>query len=475
MSLSSLIYVLFLLLVFVVYYALPHRGRWLWLLVSSYVFYFTWQPLFSFLLAASTGVTYGFGWLIHRNKSPRMLWTGIGILLLPLLFCKYYTFFNDNLRQFLGLWGKPSPLPAFNLIVPVGISFYTFQAISYLIDIRRNYLQPERHPGYLATYLAFFPTLTAGPIERAKSVLNQLKKPRTFQEQDAVAGLQLIAWGLFKKVVIANPIAELVEPVFAQPGAYGGLVLYSALVLAPFQLFCDFSGYSDIAQGSGRMLGIRLMKNFADRVYASTSRVEFWKGWHISLTTWFRDYVYFPLSRYLRTRNGLYLNLMIVYFLTGFWHGATWGFILWGVFNGLWLVAEHATKPRRQALFQRIWPDLNAPMHRFLSTLLVFHAGAVMGIFLRAPSLPAANRFIGRLLTLDNWHLEIIGGMRSFLQIVLALILMDVVNRRLTVQPLPDVLDRQPTPIRWSLYLVLCLLVLTFGRTGFAQFFYYRF
>ncbi|GAB3315087.1 MBOAT family protein [Larkinella ripae] len=475
MSLSSTLYLFFLLLVFLVYYALPHRFRWIWLLLTGYFFYFTWQPLFVLLLLLSTSVAYGFGRLVSQSRSRYPLWIGIGLLLLPLLFFKYYAFLNRNLATLLGWWGAVSPFPSWLPVVPVGISFYTFQAISYLIDIRRTYLKPVRHFGHFATYLAFFPTLSAGPIERAKRVLTQLQTPQPFRYENAVAGLQLIAWGLFKKVVIANQTAVLIEPVFAQPGTPSGGLLYLALILAPFQIFCDFSGYSDIALGSARMLGIRLMRNFDDRVYASTSRIEFWKGWHISLTSWFRDYVYFPLSKSLRSRNGLYLNLMVVYFLTGLWHGATWGYILWGLLNGLWLVAEHATKEQRQVFFRRFWPDLNAPTHRFLSTLLVFHAGALIGVFLRAPSMNAAGSFLTGLFSINRWHGADAGSLKPFLPVILALVLMDLINRRIKNRELPELLASYGSLSRWSFYLIVCVLILSFGRLSDSPFFYYQF
>ncbi|GAB3915787.1 MBOAT family O-acyltransferase [Larkinella terrae] len=475
MSLSSTLYLFFLLLIFFVYYLLPHRFRWMWLLLAGYFFYFTWQPFYLILLASSTTVAYVFGRLIKPSGSRFTLWLGIGLLLLPLLFYKYYAFLNQNLASLLGLWGEISPLPAWSPLVPIGISFYTFQAISYLIDIRRGYLKPALHFGYFATYLAFFPTLSAGPIERAKRVLTQLQTPQPFRYENAVAGLQLIAWGLFKKVVLANHIAGLIDPVFIQPDAYSGPVLYLSLVLVPLQIFCDFSGYSDIALGSARMLGIRLMRNFDDRVYASTSRIEFWKGWHISLTSWFRDYVYFPLSKQLRSRTGLYINLLIVYFLTGLWHGATWGYILWGLLNGLWLVAEHATKEQRQAFFRRIWPDLNTPLHRFLSTLLAYHVGMFTSAFLRAPSIGATGSLLGGLFSKNRWHLTDVVNLKPFLPILVALGLMDFINRKLQNRELPELVASYGGLSRWSFYLIVCILILTFGRISDSPFFYYQF
>lgn len=475
MSLSSTLYLFFLLLVFLVYHTLPHRFRWVWLLVAGYFFYFSWQPLFVLLLMGSTAVAYGFGLMVKQTKSRIPLTLGVCLLLLPLVAFKYYAFLNQNLMNLLDRWGATSPFPSWSPLVPVGISFYTFQAISYLIDIRRGYLKPLRHAGYFATYLAFFPTLSAGPIERAKRLLTQLQTPQPFRYENAVAGLQLIAWGLLKKVVLANQMAELTDPVFAQPEAYSGPVLYLSLLLAPFQIFCDFSGYSDIALGSARMLSIQLMRNFDDRVYASTSRIQFWKGWHISLTSWFRDYVYFPLSKQLRSRTGLYINLMIVYFLTGLWHGATWGYILWGLLNGLWLVGEHATKEQRQSFFRRFWPDLTAPSHRYLSTLLVFHVGVFTGVFLRAPSIGSAWAAIKGLFTSSRWHLGDVGNLRPFLPVLAGLLMMDFVNRRMKGRELPELLASFGGLSRWSFYLIICVLILTFGRASVTPFFYYQF
>ncbi len=475
MSLSSLVYIIFLLVVFVLYYALPHRFRWVLLLAASYFFYLTWQPLYALLLLSSTGVAYAFGRMLRSKDRRGLLILGIALLLLPLFFFKYYAFLNQNLSLVMATVGWVNFLPGYSFLLPVGISFYTFQAISYLVDVWRGYLKPEKHFGLFALYLAFFPTLSAGPIERAKSMLGQFKTPQVFRYDEAVAGLQLIGWGLFKKLVIANHIVGLIDPVFAQPDAYGGLLLYLTLILSPFQIFCDFSGYSDIAIGSGRLLGFRLTKNFDDRVYAATSRIQFWQGWHKSLTTWFRDYVYFPLGKRMPTRRGLYLTLLIIYFLTGLWHGASWGFILWGLTNGIWLVGEHWSKERRKAVFSRIWPDLNAPLHRLLSTLLVFHVGAMMGVFLRTQTFAGAMVYYRQLFAWPNGSLNGEWGYVKPVLIFVGLLVMDGVNRWLDGREISDLLATRDPIWRWSFYIALCVLILTLGRTDRLDFFYYQF
>ncbi|MDQ3089254.1 MAG: MBOAT family protein [Acidobacteriota bacterium] len=317
---------------------------------------------------------------------------------MPLIFFKYFNFLNENLTELLFVFNSENPLSNQSYLVPLGISFFTFQAISYVADIYRSYLKPEKRIEKLAVYMAFFPYILAGPIERAKSILHQIAQPVSFEYQNIRAGLQLILWGVFKKVVIADRLRDFMDAVYANPNDFQGVLIYFALIFSVFQLFCDFSAYSDIAVGSARMFGINLTKNFDDRVYAAPSRRIFWQGWHRSLTSWLRDYVFFPLSRNVKKQSRLYFNLVLVYLLVGVWHGATWGFVVWGFLNGVWLVLEHWTEKRRVAFFSRLGFDVNGRVFNFFGWLLVIHVGAFFGVFFRTDSPEKAFNFLGNVL-----------------------------------------------------------------------------
>jgi alginate O-acetyltransferase complex protein AlgI len=304
--------------------------------------------------------------------------------------------------------------------------------------------------------------------------LTQIKRPVSFDYQNLRAGLQLILWGVFKKVVLADRMNDLMEKIYADPQNSSGILVYFAVAFAVFQLFCDFSAYSDIAVGSARIFGIKLTKNFDDRVYAAPSREIFWRGWHRSLTMWLRDYVYFPLSRGVRSRLKLYLNLVIVYFLVGLWHGATWGFIVWGVVNGVWLVVENATKQWRENFFTRLGFDTDGRVFNFLAWLFVFHAAAILGVFFRADSL--AQGF-AVLESLGNSNVGLLSDplTRSCVLSLVFLAFMDLINRRIPKDENFDAfISRQSGWLRWALYIVLAQMILryfyVFEEAEFAYF-----
>jgi D-alanyl-lipoteichoic acid acyltransferase DltB (MBOAT superfamily) len=322
--------------------------------------------------------------------------------------------------------------------------------------------------------MAFFPTLLAGPIERAKSILNQISPPAWFEYQNIRAGLQLILWGVFKKVVIADRLADFIKSVYAEPENFQGVLVYFAFILTVFQLFCDFSAYSDIAVGSAKLLGIRLTKNFDDRVYAAPSREIFWQGWHRSLTSWLRDYVFFPLSRKVKNRIHLYVNLLIVYLLVGVWHGATWGFIVWGFLNGVWLVFENLTKTRRRDFFARSGVDTNGRFFYFLAWLFSLHVGAFFGLFFRADDSRqvlafSVNIFNSNADLFDRWET------RNLLMSIVFLVFMDLINRRIPENENFDAfIGRQKTWFRWIVYILLAELIIrylyVFDNTNFMYF-----
>ncbi|WP_128547952.1 MBOAT family O-acyltransferase [Larkinella soli] len=472
-------YFAFLLVVLTLWFQTPVRYRWVVMLAASYFFYATWNPGFVLLLALTTGVAYGtalrIGRTPDREAQKRWLRTGVVLVLAPLLFYKYFNFFSATLQAGLKPLGLSGFLPAHHYLLPVGISFYTFQTLSYLIDVYRGYVRPEKHAGIFAVYVAFFPQLLAGPIERGRQLLPQWRHPHpAFSYSDAVAGLQLIIWGLFKKIVLANRLQEYVDTVFDQPEQHYGLGVWLACFFFSFQLFCDFSAYSDIAVGSARMFGVRLSQNFANRVYASRSRTEFWQGWHRTLTAWFRDYIYTPLSKQTRDRRVLYLNLLVVYLLTGLWHGAQWGFIVWGLLNGLWVLTEQVTRPARRAFFERLGFGPELRLHQILSTMLVFTAGALMGLWFRAATF-AEGKTLFRHLFVADWSLPASGSSSRLLVIVLGLVGMDVVHRLMDARPIDVLLQQQSRWVRWAYAVGVAELILTLGRYDNVRFYYFQF
>lgn len=466
MSFVSVFYLLFLALAATVYYLLPNKTRTLWLLAVSYFFYFTWQPIFLIVLLGVTFLSFFFGRKIEQTvdkaRKKRWLVGSIIILLLPLAFFKYYNFLDENLARFLSLFALEYNIPAQPYLIPLGISFFTFQAISYVADIYRGYLKPEARIEKYAVYIAFFPTVLSGPIERAKSILSQLDNPVSFDYQNIRSGLQLILWGVFKKVVLANRMLDFIEKAYNQQQEFPGALIYLAIVFSGLQLFCDFSAYSDIAVGSARMFGINLTKNFDDRVYAAPSLEIFWKGWHRSLTNWLRDYVFFPLSRRVKTNSRLYLNIIIVYLLVGLWHGATWGFITWGLLNGLWIVAENVSKNWRGQFFSRLGIDSNGRFFYFAAWLLIFHAVVFFGVFFRTETPSQAFAFIGNIGN-SNANLLANPESKSCLIVIIFLVFMDLINRKIPENKNFDAfIGEQKTWFRWGIYVLLTEAILRY-------------
>jgi len=333
MLFNSLEFYMFFAVVFLFWLAVPSRLRWLPLLVASYIFYFTWKPWYSLILLFCTAGT----WLLTNKiievknaaHKKRLLVVALCINLCPLLFFKYTNFFNDSLCSLFLLFGFSCPMSRFDILLPVGISFYTFQAVSYCVDVYQGRIEPERHAGIFALYMAFFPKLISGPIERGANLLPQLRKPGLFQNRLFLSGIQLFFWGLFKKIVIADRLGMYVDMVFGHPHDYWGKTVILAAWFFTLQIYCDFSAYTDMAIGCGRIFGIELSQNF-NFPYLARSVAEFWKRWHITLTSWFRDYVYVPLGGNRMSTGRWAFNIMAVFLLSGLWHGAAWTFVLWG-------------------------------------------------------------------------------------------------------------------------------------------------
>ncbi|MFN7140807.1 MAG: MBOAT family O-acyltransferase [Limisphaerales bacterium] len=328
---------IFFLVVCALYFVLPHRGQNIMLLVASYVFYGAWDYRFLSLIFISTTVDFVVGQLLYKTEEERkrkliLVWS-IVFNLGFLGFFKYFNFFSENLQGLLGTFGievRPSTL---NIILPVGISFYTFQSMSYTIDIYRRELKPCTRFLDFMLYVAFFPQLVAGPIERAKHLLGQVMSPRKVTSENFSEGFYLIIWGLFKKMVIADNMALIADPIFSQSGDFTAGQVFVGMLAFAFQIYGDFSGYTDIARGISRILGFQLMLNF-NLPYFATSPQDFWRRWHISLSTWLRDYLYIPLGGNKKGEVRTYINLMLTMVLGGLWHGASWTFVIWGAYQG---------------------------------------------------------------------------------------------------------------------------------------------
>ncbi len=340
MLFNSYEFLLFFPIVVIVNFLLPHRVRYIWLLVTSYYFYMCWNPKYVLLLLGSTLITYVSGLLMERMSHKRLVVAGSLILNLGILVVfKYANFLTLNGNRVLERIGIGYRLPVLSLLLPVGISFYIFQALSYTMDVYRGEIAAEKNIFRYALFVSFFPQLVAGPIERSKVLLPQLKCRQNYDFERVKNGLLLMIWGFFLKLVIADRIAMVVDEAYNLDKGYGAGILLLATFLFAFEIYCDFAGYSAIAIGAAKVLGYSLTENF-DSPYLASSVQDFWRRWHISLTRWFRDYLYIPLGGNRKGAVRQFLNLMIVFLLSGLWHGAQWSFVVWGGLNGFYLVVE---------------------------------------------------------------------------------------------------------------------------------------
>ena len=376
MLFNSLAYALFLPCVFILYWVLPHKVRWPLLLVASYYFYMSWNAAYVVLIASTTLVSWlcALGMEKADSKKKKKCCVAAALLVsLGILYVfKYYNFSLDLLEA-LGL----PKIPRLEVLLPVGISFYTFQTLSYVIDVYRGKVKAERNLGIYATFVSFFPQLVAGPIERSGNLLPQITSPKRFDEKNAAYGLRLILWGLYKKMVIADNLAVFVDRVYGNVEAFTGFSLLLAVLFFPFQIYCDFSGYSDIARGSAKLLGIDLTENFKSPYFSCGIR-EFWSRWHISLSTWFRDYVYIPLGGNRRSKLRTVLNNLVTFLVSGLWHGANITFLVWGGIHGAGQVCENALAGKKRE---------PGRLRRILGVPCVFLFVTVAWVFFRAASL----------------------------------------------------------------------------------------
>lgn len=405
MLFNSIEFLIFFPIVCLGYFLIPHRFRWIWLLAASYIFYMGWNAAYALLLLFSTSVTWLTGLAVDKSNSKRSrkVFLAFGIIInLSILFVfKYFGFFMDTLYSIFGALGIQYTEIQFSLVLPVGISFYTFQAIGYCIDVYRKQTPVQRNFGKYALFVSFFPQLVAGPIERSYNLIPQFEEKHTFSSERTAAGLRLMLWGFFKKVVIADTVCLAVNRVFNNVEAFQGGALIFATFLFTIQIFCDFSGYSDIARGCARIMGFRLMKNF-DHPYFSSSIREFWRRWHISLSTWFKDYVYIPLGGNRKGKHRTSLNLLITFLVSGLWHGANWTFVIWGGFHAILQIIERYTG-RFFAKLSHISRLEKHPRFRYISKIIITFCLICFGwIFFRANTMQDAGYIINNLFNFQG-------------------------------------------------------------------------
>jgi len=489
MLFNSISYILFLPIVALVYYLLPPRLRWLWALPASYFFYACWNVKFILLLIFSTGLNFWTArWMDSATSQRRktLLFSGIFINLSILLVFKYINFVSSNFNELFSWFALNLTIPQVDLILPVAISFNTLRMISYLVDVYRGELKAEGHLGYFALYVAFFPQLMAGPIERAAHFLPQVRKEAIFDWPRITSGMQLALWGLFKKVVIADQSAHYVYAVYEHLNNHNSTSYLIATYFFALQIYCDFSGYTDIARGSARILGYDLVQNFKLPYFAGDIS-EFWRRWHISLSQWLRDYLYIPLGG---NRNGprqTYRNLLLTMLLCGLWHGANWNFIIWGGLHGVFLSIHRwfgATRRPwylikspmeiRPLIKSKTWSLLRGESNwTIIQVVLTFHLVCLGWIFFRARHLSDAISLI-KGLAIGPYYAPFINPMMvNALCGMLILIIVEVSQAffKLSIERIRT----WPTLIRWSLWFLLIFSIILLGVDGKSQFIYFQF
>jgi alginate O-acetyltransferase complex protein AlgI len=477
MLFNSIEFLVYFPIVILIYFLLPQRFRWLHLLLASCFFYASFVPIYLLILAFTIVIDYIAGILIEEAQGKRKR---IYLLLSIIANCgvlaifKYYNFLTENINVLLGtVFSTTNQLPYLNIILPIGLSFHTFQAMSYTIEVFRENQKAERHFGIYSLYVMYFPQLVAGPIERPQNLLDQFKQKHDFDYTRIRDGLFLMLWGMFQKVVIADRLALYVNPVFENVNDFYGVSIWIATLFFAFQIYCDFAGYTDIARGASRVMGIELMVNFR-QPYLSSTVTEFWSRWHISLSTWFRDYLYIPLGgNRLKEKWKVYRNLAIVFTVSGLWHGANWTYVVWGSLHAVYIILEK--------YFEKQYKSINFIIRYGITFFLVLLAW----IFFRAETIQDAFNLIERSAVFYNTNSFKIGFYKegvydiskfsiliSFVWIGFLMIVNYLQNR---YQNWNEILWKSPAIVRWGLYYFLIISILELGVFSENQFIYFQF
>lgn len=488
MLFNSLEFALFFPIVTILFFMLPHKFRWLLLLLASCFFYMFFKPIYILILILTIVIDYYAGIWIGRTedkrKRKRLLLLSIIANVGVLVVFKYYNFLIDNINVVMNTLHSTGKIPMLNIILPIGLSFHTFQAMSYTIEVYRGNQKPEKHFGIYALYVMFYPQLVAGPIERPQNILHQFHEVKKFNYDNFKSGLILMAWGFFKKCVIADRLAMFVGDVYGNVNEHHGIPVIIATAFFALQIFCDFSGYSDIAIGSARCMGYDLMTNF-DRPYLATSISEFWRRWHISLSTWFRDYVYIPLGGNRVSKSRWYLNLVIVFTVSGIWHGANWTFMIWGFLHGIYLVVENV-------LYEKI-PSIQNPTNTiavFIKRCIVFVLACLAWVFFRAQTAADAFHIIkSSVVGIPQQIKDIIHNTLNarlhilyvnqtsfdFLVALMFILIMAIIHHSQKKQYFDQWLISKKMTTRWAIYYFLVISFICFGVFNRTDFIYFQF
>lgn len=459
-------------IVFCVYYLItswkvvvrqfPKIGNF-FLIAISYGLYIKWKPVYALILLGVTAITYFAALLIEKEKvyghKRYLIWCGIILAILPLAVFKYYNFLNDTLIALLGGLNLEVGLPGLNWVMPLGISFFTFQAVGYLADVYLQRIKAEHDWWDYMLFICFFPQIASGPISKAKDLLPQIKSQRVFRYEQAVQGLKWILWGMFLKVVIADQLGLLVDEVYSNYQHFSGSQCFGRSIMYSFQIYCDFAGYSYMAVGVGELFGFELINNFR-RPYLSQSVTEFWHRWHISLSIWLKDYIYIPLggSRCSVIKN--YWNILVTFLISGLWHGANWTFILWGVFHGIFQIIE------KHIGINKINSKGILKVCRVLMTFLVV---SFLWILFRMPTIHDAFCFVHKIITDFDAHL----GLGAYIILFLPVIAKDIIDE-FNINSL-NFFHHKYAFVRYTTYIVLLLLLVMFGVFDGSHFIYASF
>lgn len=498
MLFNSIDYLIFFPIVVFIYYLIPQRIRYLWLLCASYYFYMCWNAKYALLILFSTLVTYACGYLLdiinskswNRKKEVLLKKSTIIISLLLnlgiLFYFKYVNFTLQTITKLLQIINIKISIPSFDILLPVGISFFTFQAIGYTIDVYRGEIKAERNFFKYALFVSFFPQLVAGPIERSKNLLVQLQTTHMFDTVQAESGLLTMMYGLFLKIVIADNISNVINPVFATPDQYMGMSLFLAAILFAFQIYCDFEGYSKLAIGSAQVLGIHLNQNF-NSPYLASSVKDFWRRWHVSLTSWFRDYLYISLGGNQKGKLRKFINTMIIFLCSGLWHGADWKFIVWGGLNGLFCITEDFLKPVNKRWFYKLKINKCFLSYKIFQRIVTFLLIDFTWVFFRAETFRSAIYILYKIVKefklewfLTAEYLNIFITSNKLITITLSLLFLLIIDYlRYKGTNLQNLFFSQQILFRWIAYFFFFILIIYWGAYGTdyeqTQFIYFQF
>lgn len=497
MIFNSMNYLFFFPIVVLLYYAFPNKVKMYWLLIVSYYFYLSWNFKYGLLILIVTILTFicglTIGRLNSRHKKGKSRWQEIVIIGICiainvgiLFFFKYSSFFANNLNLLLKNLGLKSQLRSFDIILPVGISFYIFQTIGYIIDVFRGDVVAEKNFFRYALFVSFFPQLVAGPIERSKNLLKEFYIHNKFDVNNVKAGLLTMAYGLFMKIVVADNIAMVINPIFENPDSYSGMMLIYATILFAFQIYCDFNGYTQIAIGSANVLGFKLSQNF-NSPYIGTSVKDFWRRWHISLTSWFRDYLYIPLGGSKKGILRKQINTLIVFACSGLWHGAAWHYVIWGCLNGIFSILEDLGQPYLSKVCNTLKIKKDTIAYSIFQRVRTFIIIDFTWLFFRATSLSVAIKMLSKMFAdfriewlLNFEFVDAYTDTYSLMVVnvsILIVILVDIA--KYLGKNVGEIIFKQQIFFRWTIYALILLMILYWGGYGAdyeqTQFIYFQF